>query len=48
MGSQRASWFRRNILYRVPFLFKEGDCTNYHWRWDKICYCWGDGWPRVL
>lgn len=31
-------WLR--FLYRyMPFLFKKCPAGNYHWRWDKICWC---------
>ena len=23
----------------LPFLFKKCPAGNYHWRWDKYCYC---------
>ena len=39
MASARTPWWRR-FLHRVtPFLFKKCPGDNYHWRWDKRCYC---------
>jgi hypothetical protein len=31
------SWKR--LLYKVPFLFKICPEGNYHWKWDRLCFC---------
>lgn len=38
MSSGYAPWWRR-ILYHVPFLFKKCPEGNYHWFWDRLCFC---------
>ena len=39
MGSCYSPWFFRKVLYKIPRLFKVGPCGNYHWTWDRMCYC---------
>lgn len=38
MASGRSSAFRR-LLYKVPKLFKKCPGGNYHWFWDRLCFC---------
>ena len=39
MSSSYSPLYKR-ILYKIaPFLFKRCFAGNYHWRWDRICYC---------
>ncbi len=37
MASTFAPWWKR--LLHKTFLFKLGPCSNYHWRWHRLCYC---------
>ncbi len=39
MSSGRSSWWRRLMHKLLPFLFKRCPEYNYHWRWDRLCYC---------
>ena len=39
MASGRSSWFQRNILYKIPFLYKICPGGNYHKAWDRLCFC---------
>lgn len=37
MASGYAPLWRR-LLHKTP-LFKRQRCGNYHWRWDRLCFC---------
>lgn len=39
MASCRAPAWRRFLLKVAPFLFKQCPEENFHWRWDRLCYC---------
>ena len=39
MSSGYSPLYRRLLHKWLPFLFKKCPGGNYHWRWDKICYC---------
>ena len=39
MASGYSPWYKRNILYKIPFLYKTCLDGNYHIITDKICYC---------
>jgi hypothetical protein len=38
MSAYSPRW-RRFLQRRVPWLFKRCPVGNYHWRWDRFCYC---------
>lgn len=31
--------WKRILIKTMPFLFKKCPEENYHWFWDKTCYC---------
>lgn len=31
--------WRRWLQRRAPWLFRVPPCGNWHWRWDRWCYC---------
>ncbi len=37
--STRAPNWRRFLQTHAPFLFKRCRGGNYHWRWDRLCFC---------
>jgi len=37
--SKKASWFRRLLHKYAGFLFIVCPWGNYHWRWEKECWC---------
>jgi hypothetical protein len=39
MSSGYSPWYKRKILYHIPGLFKKCEEGNYHWFWDRICFC---------
>ncbi len=39
MSSCRSSTWRRFLHRWTPFLFKVCPGGNYHWRWDRYCFC---------
>ena len=39
MSSGYSAWWKRKILYKIPKLFKLCPNGNYHWGWDRMCYC---------
>jgi hypothetical protein len=39
MGSSYSPWIYRKLLYHIPGLFRRCPEGNYHWRWDRLCYC---------
>ena len=39
MASGHSPWWKQKILYRIPGLFKVCPAGNYHWFWDKWCFC---------
>jgi hypothetical protein len=39
MASRYSKWYMR-LLYKVlPFLFKKCHGGNYHWFWERYCFC---------
>lgn len=38
MASGYSPWWRRQ-LYKIPGLFKKCPGGNYHWFWDRLCFC---------
>ncbi len=43
MASGYSPWYKRKILYHIPGLFKKCPGSNYHWFWDRLCWCrWGE------
>jgi len=39
MSSSYSPWFYRKVLYKIPGLFKKCPEGNYHWFWDRLCFC---------
>ena len=39
MSSTYSPWYKRKILYKIPRLFKVCPGGNYHWFWDRLCFC---------
>ena len=39
MSSLYSPWYKRKILYKIPFLYKVPECGNYHLSWDRLCFC---------
>lgn len=39
MSSGYSPWIYRKILYRIPGLFKVCPGGNYHWFFDRLCFC---------
>lgn len=39
MASARAPRWRRVLHVVAPWLFKMCPGQNYHWRWDRFCWC---------
>lgn len=39
MASGYSPRWRRLLQKHTPFLFKVCPEGNYHWFWDKTCYC---------
>lgn len=39
MSSARTSRVRRFLHIVAPWLFKKCHEGNFHWRWDRLCYC---------
>ena len=38
MSSAAGSWFRR-ILVRIPGLYRNQPCGNFHPFWHRLCFC---------
>ena len=38
MSNGKASWFKRNVLSRMP-LYRLQACGNLHPVWDRLCFC---------
>jgi hypothetical protein len=51
MGT-RSPWWRMVLQQWCPFLFRVCGQGNYHWRWDRLCWCGvgidGQSFPRRL
>jgi hypothetical protein len=39
MASCYSPWWKRNIAYKIPGLYKKCPQGNYHLRWDRLCFC---------
>lgn len=39
MSSGHSPWWRRFLQKYLKFLFIVCPEGNYHWRWDKFCFC---------
>lgn len=39
MSSSYSPWWKRKIFYKIPFLFKKCSEGNYHWFWERVCFC---------
>jgi len=39
MAISYSPWYKRKILYRIPFLYKKCPDGNYHPFWDRLCFC---------
>ena len=38
MSSGYTPWYRK-IFHKIPGLFKKCPEGNYHWFWDRLCFC---------
>ena len=48
-ASARMAKWKRILTKAAPWLFTICPGGNWHWRWQRLCYCkWGDGGIRIL
>jgi len=39
MSSGYSPLWKRTLIKTLPFLFKKCRAGNYHWFWDRLCFC---------
>lgn len=39
MSSGYSPWIYRHFFYKIPGLFKRCPDGNYHFFWDRLCFC---------